>query len=138
MNEGTTLQKARLIASVMQEYSTYAFEDFVCLHQKEAMLFLVVPKLTNQLQMELTLKNKSKCGLYSFVQCLNIILAHVTPSVASQLSLPCDQVTLPFLKCFDAQTRLVGKFIFQIPHCFLIIRFQQTVSVPPSLPSIIC
>ena len=109
MNQGTTLQKTRLIAGVMQEYSDYSFEDFVCLHQKESMLFLVVPKLTNQLQRELTLTNRSKCGLYSFTQSLNIILAHLTPSIASQLTLPCDQITLPFLRSFDLDTRLVGK-----------------------------
>ena len=110
MAQGTTAQKSRLLAGIFQEYSTYALEDFVCLHQQDAMMVLVVPKLTNQLQMELTLKNKSKCGIYSFIQCLNIIIEHSTPSIASQLTLPCDQVTLPFLSQFDLETRLVGTY----------------------------
>ena len=109
MADGTTQQKTRLVAGILQEYSNYSLEDFVILHQKSSMMVLVVPKLTNQLQMELTLKNRSKCGVYDFVQCLNIILEHSTPSINSQLSLPCDQVTLPFLACFDQTTRLVGK-----------------------------
>ena len=111
MAQATTAQKTRLLAGVFQEYSNYSLEDFVCLHQQDAMLVLVVPKLTNQLQMELTLKKRSKCGMYTFVQCLNIIIEHSTPSIASQLTLPCDQVTLPFLAQFDLETRLVGMYI---------------------------
>ena len=109
MLDGTTAQKSRLVAGVLQEYSTYSIDDFVCLHQQNSMLLMVVPKLTNQLQMELTLRKRSKCGQYNFSQCLNIILEHMTSSIASQLTLPCDQVTLPFLKSFDHETRLVGK-----------------------------
>ena len=110
MDDGTTAQKTRLTAGILQEYSNYSVDDITCLHRGNSMLVLVIPKLSNQLQKELTLKNRSKCGLYSFEQCLNIILAHVTPSIASQLTLPCDQVTLPFLKSFDLETRLVGMY----------------------------
>lgn len=113
MNEGTTNQKTRLLAGIMQEYSTYSIEDFMCLHKQESMLVLVIPKLSNQLQMELTLKNRSKCGIYSFQQCLNIIIEHSTSSIASQITLPCEQVTLPFLKSFDHETRLVGKLFIK-------------------------
>ena len=111
MLDGTTSQKSRLIAGILQEYSTFALEDFVCLHQQNSLLVLVVPKLTNQLQMELTLNKRSKCGQYNLAQCINIILEHTTVSIASQISLPCDQVTLPFLKPFDLETRLIGKFL---------------------------
>ena len=109
MAEGTTSQKSRLIAGILQEYSNYSLEDFAILHQGDSMMVLVVPKLTNQLQMELTLKNRSKCGTYNFLQCLNIILEHQTASIAAQISLPCDQITLPFLMPFDLETRLVGE-----------------------------
>ena len=109
MDDGTTAQKTRLLAGIFQEYASYSLEDFACLHQRNSMMVLVIPKLSNQLQKELTLKNRSKCGLYSFEQCLNIILAHVTPSIASQITLPCEEVTLPFLQSFDLETRLVGK-----------------------------
>ena len=109
MAEGTTTQKSRLIAGILQEYASYSLDDFAILHQGQSLMVLVIPKLTNQLQMELTLKNKSKCGTYNFIQCLNIILEHHTPSIAAQISLPCDQVTLPFLMPFDLETRLVGE-----------------------------
>ena len=109
MDTATSSQKSRFIAGVLQEYPTFALEDFAIIHHRLSMLVLVLPKVHPQLQYELTLSNRSKCGIYSFRQCLNIILSHCNSSIAGQLRLPCDQVTLEFLKSFDLDTRLVGK-----------------------------
>ena len=133
MDTATSSQKARFLAGLLQEYPTYALEDFAIFHQRDSMLVLVLPKIHPQLQYELSLSNRSKCGLYNFHQCLNILLAHCNPAIAAQLKLPCDQVTLEFLRGFDYETRLVGKFyilqVFLIWILILTFRIQRIVYV---------
>ena len=111
MQQGTSLQKMRLLAGIFQEYNQYPVGDFGIFHQGDSMLVVVIPKVSNQLQDELTRKNRSKCGVYSLHQCINIILEHTTPSIASQLVFPDDLITVDFLQPFDFDTRQIGKYL---------------------------
>ena len=109
MQQGTSSQKMRLLAGIFQEYNEYPVGDFGIFHQGDSMIVIVIPKASNQLQDELTRRNRSKCGVYSLHQCINIILEYNTPSIASQLVFPDDLITVNFLQPFDFETRQIGK-----------------------------
>ena len=112
MKSGTMAQKKRLMAGILQEYDTFALDDFAIFHSGKSMLCLVIPKMTNQIQDELSRTNRSKCGVYSLLQSVNLILQYCTPFVASQLSFPDADITCNFLKPFDYVTRQIGKCTF--------------------------
>ena len=109
MDQGTSAQKMRLMAGILQEYPTYPLTDFAVFHKDGAMLLLVIPKMANQVQDELSKPYRSKCGLYSLTQCINLILEYGTPTVNSQLSYPESEITVNFLRVFDYNTRQIGK-----------------------------
>ena len=113
MSEGTTTQKMRLLAGIYQEYDTFIPEEFAIFHSGDSMLVLVLPKLSNQLQSELTRPYRSKCGVYSLFQCINLILEYATPSVASQLLYPEADITLNFLRPFSWEIRVIGKTLIR-------------------------
>lgn len=108
MRQGTSAQKMRLLAGILQEYNEFALDDFGIFHQGSSMLVVVIPKVSNQLQDELTRKNRSKCGVYSLHQCINLLVEYSTPSIASQMNFPDDLVTVNFLRPFDYETRQIG------------------------------
>lgn len=110
MQQGTSLQKMRLLAGILQEYNQFPLGDFGIFHQGDSMLVIVIPKVSNQLQDELSRQNRSKCGVYSLHQCINLMLEHSTPSIASQLNFPDEMITVNFLRPFDYETRQIGKF----------------------------
>ena len=114
MNSGTSAQKMRLLAGIFQEYNHLPVGDFGIFHRGCAMLVIVIPKVSNQLQDELTRQNRSKCGVYSLHQCVNILIEHSTPTVASQMLFPDDMVTVNFLRPFDFETRQIGNFIITL------------------------
>ena len=109
MNQATSVQKMRLLAGIFQEYNQYPVEDFGIFHHGDAMIVIVIPKVSNQLQDELTRSNRSRCGIYSLHQSINILVEFNTPSIASQMTLPDDLVTANFLRPFDYDTRQIGK-----------------------------
>ena len=120
MQQGTSLQKMRLLAGILQEYNQFPLGDFGIFHQGDSMLVIVIPKVSNQLQDELSRQNRSKCGVYSLHQCVNLMLEHSTPSIASQLNFPDELITVNFLRPFDYETRQIGKFCITIQSDFIL------------------
>ena len=87
--------------------------DIVTINAQGSMLVIVLPRVHNQLAYEFTLATRSRGGYYDVVQSVNILCERCVVSgskLQSQLHLPEEQLTIPFLLNFSRTIRLIGEF----------------------------
>ena len=110
----STEQKKRLLSGIFSEYNRMHVSDIVTVNADSSILVMVLPRLDNQLAYELTLTNRSRGGHYDMVQSINILCEQCISKgsrLQSQLHLPEEQISIPFLLNFSRTIRLIGTFI---------------------------
>ena len=119
--------RQRFLSGLFGHYPSYALDDFATISRGSAMLVLVLPKViiiililytlllllikcTDQVAWELKQDYRSNCGQYSLLESCNILAEYCNASILRQLQLPDEDVTVPFLKSFPKQIRLIGNY----------------------------
>ena len=103
------------MGGIFTEYNRMDKKDIAMINSGPRLLGLVLPRIANDLQWNLSLQTRSKGGEYDMLQSVNIICDRcygLSPDapMMTQLCWVEEEVTIPFLTNFSRVIRLVGKF----------------------------